>query len=62
MNQFNLLPQALGAYHIRVALIKLTEATFLRIVRTPNRLHLVAFEGQCQLSRVLDHVARKRHR
>ena len=62
MNQLDLLPETLGADDVRIALIKLAEATFLRVVRTPDRLHLVALKGHRQLSGVLDHVAREGHR
>ena len=50
------------AHHIYIRLVELAEAPLLRPFPAPYLLNLVALEGEGELPRVLEHVARQRHR
>ena len=59
--ELHFLPQAGTTHHIGIALIKLSETSFLRTVGTPYRLNLITFKGESQFILVLYYIACKRN-
>ena len=59
--QLQLPDETVTTDHIDVALVELTVTSFLRTIRTPNRLDLKTLKRKSNLLAVLHHVARKRN-
>ena len=61
LHQLHLIQQGITAYHIGIALIELTIASFLRTVGAPHGLYLITFERKSYFIAVHHHVAGKRY-
>ena len=61
LNEFHFVQQAVAAHHIRIALEELTVASFLGTIGTPDRLYLVALEGEAEFFFVHRHKTGKRN-
>ena len=53
LHEFDLIEERIGADNVGIALVELAIAAFLRAIGTPNRLDLVALEGEGELFAVL---------